>query len=136
MTQDCYGLHKTSKFLFWAIISVASREEHDAEKRLCDLAPFFESYIGRLVIGGRGNNVQLYDVQALVVLSLWPWLNVYWWTDRSWTLANLAMSMGILIGLHHMHSETEYSHVVPLTSSEIRAERLRTWCACVAVVQK
>lgn len=129
--------HEASEFLFWAIVSVAARDQHDALHLLDAVTPFFCTTIGRLLVGGgKGDSIRLGDVQALALLSLWPWQNVHWWTDRSWNLGNLALSSAIQIGLHQPFLETEYSLACGPITDALRSERVRTFCACIAIAHK
>lgn len=130
---DCVRCHQQSEFLFWAIISVASREQQPQKDFLSRLSPYFAELLGEIVLGG---TLSLRQVQALLLLSLWPPTNDRFWGDRSMTLANISMSSAMYLGIHNPYYEHEYTNTAVKLSEGERAERVRTWIACVAIAQK
>lgn len=130
---DAARCHQQSEFLFWSIISVASREQQGQKDFLSRLSPYFAESLGVIVFSV---TLSLRQVQALLLLSLWPPTNSRFWGDRSMTLANIAMSSAMYLGLHNPYYEQEYTNMAVDLSEEERAERVRTWIACLTVVQK
>lgn len=128
--EECY---QRSEVLFWAIMSVAAREQQPVEDFLPQLALYFNESLGTTIMGGV---MSLGHVQALLLVSLWPPSNVMLWSDRSMTWASIAVTGALYLGLHLPALEEEYVNHIAYTFDVDKNERARLWIACISVAQK
>lgn len=125
--------HEATEMLFWTIISVAAREHQPMPGFLARLAPYFNESIGNTIIGGV---MTISDVQALLLLSLYPPYNVRLCRDTSMTLGSLAVSGALHLGLHCESPEEGFTNDKTQFVCIDPAEKARTWLACLSIAQK
>ncbi|KUL87565.1 hypothetical protein ZTR_04580 [Talaromyces verruculosus] len=122
--------HDSSRLLFWSIIAVASRRIGD--DLLSGLTPELTRLLWTTIGGGL---FSLSNVQALLLLATWTLPDTHLWTDKSFVLANTAVTSAQMMGFNRPGCEDEYSkQSVSFTGLDI-AERTRTWVAAVAMCQ-
>lgn len=134
-SADTY--HDTSPLLFWTIITVASRN-WSADKTL--VATLYRVVQKMAWASVAEPPLCLPDIQALLLLCLWPSTNMHVWSDISVSFSTLAMNSCMHIGLHRPDHFQEFTKPPkPLApapfSEEERVERGRTWAACNIVAQ-
>ncbi len=80
--------------------------------------------------------LSLLDIQALLILCMWPANTMRMWTDASMTFCNIAISAALHMGLHRPNYARDYAKQPNLNISEAEStERMNTWCACNIVTQ-
>lgn len=80
--------------------------------------------------------MNLWPVQAFIILCNWPLPSNRVWTDPSFLLSNIAVTSAIQIGLHRPEHPKEFlarpswQYVDFVVNESETSERMRTWAAC------
>jgi hypothetical protein len=126
--------HELSPFLFFAILSVASRAYSPD--------PALRNSLSKAINKLAWENVSeqplsLYNIQALLIISLWPSTTVRLWSDVSMAFVSIAMTAALHIGLHRPEFSKEYARRPKFStfSEEVKGERMITWAGCNVVAQ-
>ncbi|KAF2202482.1 hypothetical protein GQ43DRAFT_501582 [Delitschia confertaspora ATCC 74209] len=123
--------YHSSRLLFWAAISVASRRCDD-QTLLPRLAPLVTDLTWK-ILQSTPHSKEV--AQSLALLCAWPFPNTTGTPDASYIWAGTMIQICVQMGLHRSTSAQDFTKFpVRLTDSEI-ADRLKTWAACNIVAQ-
>ncbi|GAD97482.1 conserved hypothetical protein [Paecilomyces variotii No. 5] len=124
--------YKTSRLLFWSLISVSSRQFRTDPHLLMKLAPILNNALWKTVATG---SISFSHLQALVINSCWLLPKFRLWTDKSLVFANIAVTYATHLGLHRPGHEQDYTKDnISLTHRGV-LERMKTWLACTSLYQ-
>lgn len=133
--------YETSTLLFWAIITVAARRHRDYPRLLESLAGPVSNLLWKTVQVSAADLMNLWPVQAFIILCTWPLPTNRVWTDPSFLLSNIAVTSAIQIGLHRPEHPKEFlarpsrQYVDFVVNESETSERMRTWAVCNIVSQ-
>ncbi|KAK9460579.1 uncharacterized protein V1516DRAFT_420438 [Lipomyces oligophaga] len=124
-------IYSRSELLFWIILETASRIYSDVA-----LFPILSTTVKELV--SRQLNQPLrtaYDIQAILIFTLWPPPAGSLNSDPCWNSCGLAMFNAVKLGLHCTGRTQDFGRVkISSTSSETQ-EQVKTWVTCNIVSQ-
>ncbi|KFY81223.1 hypothetical protein V500_11603 [Pseudogymnoascus sp. VKM F-4518 (FW-2643)] len=100
--------YETSTLLFWAIITVAARRHRDYPRLLESLAGPVSNLLWKTVQVSAADLMNIWPVQAFIILCTWPLPSNRVWTDPSFLLSNIAVTSAIQIGLHRPEHPKEF----------------------------
>jgi hypothetical protein len=129
-TPDAY--YEQSSVLFWAIISVAARRYESDVTLLWSLSPCVTRLIWTTV---SQPPVPSYGIQALLLLSMWPFPFDTLWKDPSLFMVSVARGAAMQNGLHRPETMQDFQRVkTQLGPDEFRAA-VRLWAGCYIAAQ-
>ncbi|EXJ69247.1 uncharacterized protein A1O5_07283 [Cladophialophora psammophila CBS 110553] len=124
--------YERSPFLFWSIVATGAR-------RFADDPTLFQRVVSQVLqialraLFSYSNPVP--NIQAVLILCLWPVPTNTMFRDSSHTLAGVAMQLAVQNGLHIFGREQDYSRQnIDAKNSEV-ALRFRLWIHCVVTFQ-
>lgn len=130
-TPDFY--YDSSKLLFWAIISVASRKFRTDPQLVLSLALQVNNLLWEQV---KEVPQSYLVVKAVCLLCTWPLPVSSTSADPTYMLSGLNMHLAMAMGLHRpSHSQDFSKFKAELMEEELR-DRVRTWASCNAVAQR
>lgn len=131
-SQGGDSYYRSSRLLFWAIISVASRR-YSAD---LTLLPALVVSVPKLLWSTLQRVTHNYhDVKALCLLCVWPFPRSSSSSDPTFMLSGTLMSLAMQIGLHRPYQAQDFSQfAMRLPPDEIR-DRITTWLTCKIVAQ-
>jgi transcriptional regulatory protein LEU3 len=119
---------ESSPLLFWCIMAVASRR---AEK--CDLGKLSQAIMDMMWEAIRSVPHSIHLVQAILLVSTWPFPTSSSSTDPTYVLMHNAVSASIQLGLHRPQHQQDFAkYRLRLTKGEIMM-RANLWVACNVV---
>lgn len=134
--------YEQSTMLFWTLLSIAMRTYQQDSTLLTRLTPvlstYFWSEVGAYVrsIGGPDGS-DITEIQTLLLLTTWPLPNLHLWSDRSMTMAAMALTSGMHMGLHRPGFDAEYARDPVQLDNKLIVERSSAWvaayCSCVSI---
>ncbi|OBT86403.1 hypothetical protein VE02_05264 [Pseudogymnoascus sp. 03VT05] len=133
--------YESSTLLFWAIIAIAARRHRDYPRLLDSLAGPVSNLLWKTVQVSATELMNLWPVQAFIILCTWPLPSNRVWTDPSFMLSNIAVTSAIQIGLHRPKHPKEFlarpsrQYVDFVVNESETSERMRTWAACNIISQ-
>lgn len=126
--------HEVSPLLFWTVLSIAMRTYQPDASLLQKLTPVLSVRLwtdigscGKLIGGMSG--VDISEIQTLLLLATWPLPNLHLWSDRSMTMAGMALTSGMYMGLHRPGFDAEYSRQPPKLDGKLITQRSSIWVA-------
>ncbi|KFY37824.1 hypothetical protein V495_06931 [Pseudogymnoascus sp. VKM F-4514 (FW-929)] len=128
--------YEISPLLFWAIITVAARRHRDHPRLLENLAGPVSNLLWKTVQISAAELMNLWPVQAFIILCNWPLPSNRVWTDPSFLLSNIAVTSAIQLGLHRPEHPKEFlarpsvQYNNFMVNERETSERMRTWAAC------
>ncbi|KAL5350574.1 hypothetical protein ACLOAV_004143 [Pseudogymnoascus australis] len=131
--------YEISPLLFWAIITVAARRHRDHPRLLETLAGPVSNLLWKTVQVSAAELMNLWPVQAYIILCTWPLPSNRVWTDPSFLLSNIAVTSAIQIGLHRPEHPRDFlarpsrQYADFVVTEDETSERMRTWAACNVV---
>ncbi|KAJ6016192.1 hypothetical protein N7540_010783 [Penicillium herquei] len=129
------GLHAKSPLLFWTIILIASHEHGRLAFLYPELITGVETVLSSLLLKAIQ---RLEDIQALLLLCLWPIPQSQYFQNPAWNYVGLASHAAMQLHFHSPpDSESEqnpWPGVALTAEGETNAtERALTWLACFRV---
>ncbi|KFY65259.1 hypothetical protein V496_02717 [Pseudogymnoascus sp. VKM F-4515 (FW-2607)] len=131
--------YEISPLLFWAIITIAARRHRDYPRLLETLAGPVSNLLWKTVQVSAAELMNLWPVQAYIILCTWPLPSNRVWTDPSFLLSNIAVTSAIQIGLHRPEHPRDFlarpsrQYADFVVTEDETSERMRTWAACNVV---
>lgn len=125
--------HRRSKFLFWAIIAVASRNWPKDPTLLDSLG---EKVLNLALMSLR--QVTIPTIKGLLLILTWPFPKSAHGTpgDATFVISGSLLHMAMQIGLHIPTSSQDFSRVkIHLTEAEI-VKRAELWGYCIVTYQR
>jgi hypothetical protein len=130
---DPISTFHTSPVLFWSIVFTASRNLPSRNNLTNELCKSLPNLVSKLMVQ-RDDSLQ--TIQALLVLSMWPFPVRRQSDDLRWIYSGVAMQMAIQTGLHRVGYEHEYRPLTfrrSQTDSKKHTRIWRCWCFVNAV---
>lgn len=125
--------HKQSPILFWAIISVAARRYDDDVTLLGSLCP----YMTRLLWSSASQPpLPAYTIQALLLVSMWPFPVDTMWKDPSLLIISVARSAAMQNGLHRPETMQDFQRVKTQLAPEEFHAAVKLWAGCYIAAQR
>lgn len=121
-----------SPLLFWSIIGVASHRYED-EPTLLDLLSYSVPKLVWKTIGRPPHNI--YMVEAIVLLCMWPFPTSSMFTDLSLIFISNAKIAAMQIGLHKPENLQDFSRGERQINREDVNEAAKIWSACYIAAQ-
>lgn len=124
-------VYMKSDLLFWVVLETASRIYSDVA-----LFPILSAKVKDLV--SRQLNLPMrsaYDVQAILIFTLWPPPAGSLNSDPCWHSCGLAMFNAVKLGLHCMGRTQDFGRVKVSPQYSETQEQAKTWVACNIVSQ-
>lgn len=126
------GFYEQSHLLFWAIVGVGARRYTGNPTLLGSIMdPIL--HLGWPPLHATPAIVPA--IQALLVLSFFPFPTDTTSKDNSYTLSGMAITLAMQIGLHAPTHDQDYYSSFQINSEDI-ARRVRLWHYCVVIHQK
>jgi hypothetical protein len=130
-TPDFY--FQSSRLLFWAIISVASRRYVSDLTLLATLS----SSVPRLMWSVLQSVPQNYhDIKALCLLCTWPFPISSSSSDPTFMLSGTMMNLAMQMGLHRPSQAQDFSKFTVRVPPDEIQDRILTWYTCRIVAQR
>lgn len=129
--------YESSQLLFWCIIVIGGRNWPADRQLSATLYKIVHKLVWEKVADPP---LSLHNIQALLLICMWPSTNVHLWSDISMSLSNIAMTAAMHSGLHRPDFAHEFMrkpkgpNIEPLKQGD-RAERGRTWATCNIIAQ-
>ncbi|KAK9458158.1 hypothetical protein V1511DRAFT_491894 [Dipodascopsis uninucleata] len=119
-------IYNRSEILFWIILETSSRIHTDNT-----LFPILSSKVRDLVARQLNQPLRtVYDVQAILIYTLWPPPAGSLNSDPCWNACGLAMFNAVKLGFHCPGKTQDFGRVkVSPTLDEIQ-EQIKTWVSC------
>ncbi|KAK9369173.1 hypothetical protein V1509DRAFT_621354 [Lipomyces kononenkoae] len=125
------AIYMKSDLLFWIILETASRIYSD----VC-LFPILSSKVKELVARQLNSPLRTaYDVQAILIFTVWPPPSGSLSSDPSWNTCGLAMFNAVKLGLHCPGKTQDFGRVKVSPMVSETEEQVKTWVACNIVAQ-
>ena len=124
--------YSSSPLLFWSIIAVAARQYRKDIELLDRISQPLNDLLWRKAAESPGT---LGNIQALILVSKWPFLNLRLRNDRSIILTSVAVTAAMQVGMHRPGRENDYSKDQIDLNLAARAEWTRTWLSAVILSQ-
>ncbi|EED20765.1 aconitase family protein [Talaromyces stipitatus ATCC 10500] len=121
-----------SALLFWTISYVASRRDVDDPHLLVSLIPSVKKLLWEM-ISNPPHTLEL--VQSIVLICMWPFPTSSLTTDSTVSLATLAHSIALQLGLHRPDAISDFSRTHKRLSQNEISDCLKTWSACYIALQ-
>lgn len=122
-----------SAFLFWSIISVASRRYDKEPTLLSSLSPSVLALAWK-TIGALPHTP--FVVKAIVLICTWPFPTTSMWTDASFMLIAAGKSAAMQMGLHRPEDIQDFSRVERLISPKGVQDAVIIWACCYIAAQR
>lgn len=123
---------KLSQFLFWAILSVASRR-YTADLSL--LTSFSSSVTKLLWSVLQSLTRNHHDIKAICLLSFWPFPISSSSQDPTFVVGGTMMHLALRMGLHLPRQAQDFSQCEVILSNEEIHDRMKTWIVCNIVYE-
>ena len=127
--EEC---HSHSPLLFWAIICIASRRYESEPTLYSSLASPFKKLLWSCISTPPHSR---YLVQAIVLISMWPFPTSTMWTDLSFQLICSAKAMATQLGLHRPETVQDFNRKQTKLSVAEFQESVKVWAACYIAAQ-
>jgi len=125
--------YQSSRLLFWAVISVASRRYTSD----LSLLPSLAISVRRLLWSVLQSIPQNYhDVKALCLLCTWPFPMSSSSNDPTFMLSGTMMHLAMQVGLHRPSQAQDFSQFKIRLPPEDLQDRALTWMTCKIVAQR
>ncbi|KAK9239868.1 hypothetical protein V1525DRAFT_396999 [Lipomyces kononenkoae] len=125
------SIYLKSDLLFWIILETASRIYSD----VC-LFPILSSKVKELVARQLNSPLRsCYDVQAILIFTVWPPPAGSLNSDPCWNTCGLAMFNAVKLGLHCPGKTQDFGRVKVSPMVSETEEQVKTWVACNVVSQ-
>lgn len=119
------GVYEDSKLLFWTMAYISTRYHAAHQQQSAELLTPLKRLLSEHLV----ESIQsVYTIQALLLLSLWPFEVRYQRDDASWNYCSLAVSAAIQMGLDDTKAQPRPGIAEP--SEEARQLGLKTWLGC------
>ncbi|KIW26153.1 uncharacterized protein PV07_09273 [Cladophialophora immunda] len=116
-----------SILLFWSIVCVAARRCRTGEILLSKLT----GPVTRLLWATISSTpISLFSLQAIIVLSAWPFPTARLTTDPSHVLTGIAINSAMCLGLNRHGAAVNLTESGTIFTETECQERRRTWAAC------
>lgn len=119
--------------IFWTIVYVASRRYADAPELIVSLIPFVKKLLWDS-ISSPPHTLEL--VQSIILLCTWPFPTSSLTTDNTITLAMLAHSISLQLGLHRPDVISDFSRTRKRLNLSELSDSVKTWVACYITFQR
>ncbi|KFY08662.1 hypothetical protein V492_06019 [Pseudogymnoascus sp. VKM F-4246] len=123
---------QSSRLLFWAIISVASRRYSADPTLLSSLSISVPTLLWSTLQSVPQNH---YEVKAMCVLCTWPFPMNSSLLDPTFMLSGTMAHTAMQLGLHRPGNAQDFSKFRIKLNQEDREDRMKTWAACNIVMQ-
>ncbi|KAK9322812.1 hypothetical protein V1517DRAFT_322173 [Lipomyces orientalis] len=124
-------IYMKSDLLFWIILETASRIYSDVA-----LFPILSSKLKELVARQLNSPLRsAYDVQAILIFTLWPPPAGSLNSDPCWNTCGLAMFNAVKLGLHCPGKTQDFGRVKVRPMLSETQEQVKTWVTCNIVSQ-
>ncbi|KUJ11501.1 uncharacterized protein LY89DRAFT_226498 [Mollisia scopiformis] len=127
--ESCYA---SSPLLFWAIISVAARHYDKRPKLLSSLSQHVTSLIWNTISVMPHSR---YTIQAILLISLWPFPTNSMTTDISFMLVNMAKTASMQLGLHRPEVVQDFLRVKTRLDPVQFQKAVKLWAGCYIASQ-
>ncbi|ODQ70583.1 hypothetical protein LIPSTDRAFT_44468, partial [Lipomyces starkeyi NRRL Y-11557] len=125
------NIYLKSDLLFWIILETASRIYSDLA-----LFPILSSKVKELVARQLNSPLRsAYDVQAILIFTVWPPPAGSLNSDPSWNTCGLAMFNAVKLGLHCPGKTQDFGRVKVSPMLSETQEQVKTWVTCNIVSQ-
>lgn len=140
--QNYAQYYEQSTMLFWTILSIGMRTQQQYATMLASLTPVLTAHlwseVGSSVKGiGGPTGGDLREIQTLLLHATWPLPSLHLWSDRSMTMAAMALTSCMHMGLHRPGFDAEYAKEPPRLDDKTITERSSAWvvafCLCVSI---
>ncbi|GAO50524.1 hypothetical protein SAICODRAFT_70036 [Saitoella complicata NRRL Y-17804] len=126
-SADAY--YALSQPLFWAIIAVAAQRDQTTPSIITSIAPHVVNLAWNTCMSPSPPTCA--NIQALLLLNLWPYWPYRPWKEHAYLFANVAINCAIRIGLHRPGNPGDFRRMGnEVIGGADFGERLRTWVAC------
>lgn len=128
ITIPAHDYQKSSPFLFWTVLFIASRHHAAYLPQSNALMPAYTNLMNRTLFSQMHS---LHTIQAMLCLCTWPMPVMSQLDDQSLMLAGAAVNAAYMLALpRSLHSTSSTFAVVP---QEHRVTMSKTWLACFNV---
>lgn len=126
----CYDY---SVLLFWSIITVASRHYASDPTLITSLAIPVTALLWKN-ISSPPHTIDL--VQAIVLMTTWPFPTSSMHTDPSLTIISIAKATALTLGLHRPETVQDFLRVSTRLNPKEIQEAVKTWAGCYIAAQR